>query len=151
MNKRGLIGFAFMLFLLLIAGFFFFIQNYYKSADEDNQEIPQISNPASRYCINQGHKIVIRDEEEGQRGYCVSNEGEECEEWDFYRGKCQFKGSNICIPNSCCHATSCVLSNETLSCDGVSCTMECRERTLDCGQGECAFIEGNCEVIWYED
>jgi putative hemolysin len=47
----------------------------------------QIANPASVYCEDNGGRLDIRTNEEGQYGVCIK-EGAECEEWAFYRGEC---------------------------------------------------------------
>ena len=46
-------------------------------------------NPASQYCVDQGGELEIRDEADGQVGYCLFPDGSECEEWSFYRGDCE--------------------------------------------------------------
>ncbi len=46
-------------------------------------------NPASQYCAEQGGKLEIRDEADGQVGYCIFPDGSECEEWAFFRGDCK--------------------------------------------------------------
>ncbi len=48
----------------------------------------EIANPASEHCADQGGKLEIRDEAEGQVGYCLFPDGSECEEWAFFRGEC---------------------------------------------------------------
>ncbi len=55
-------------------------------------------NPASQYCVEQGGRVEIRDEAEGQAGYCIFESGAECEEWAFYRGECAPDGSQIANP-----------------------------------------------------
>jgi putative hemolysin len=45
-------------------------------------------NPASKYCVDQGGKLEIRDEAGGQAGYCVFPDGSECDEWAYFRGQC---------------------------------------------------------------
>lgn len=47
-----------------------------------------LANPASQYCIEQGGELEIRDEVEGQVGYCIFEDGNECEEWAFFNGEC---------------------------------------------------------------
>jgi putative hemolysin len=47
-----------------------------------------LANPASKYCVDQGGRLEIRDEPAGQTGYCIFEDGSECEEWAFYRGEC---------------------------------------------------------------
>ena len=46
-------------------------------------------NPASVHCGQEGGKLQIRDEEGGQVGYCIFEDGSECEEWAFFRGDCK--------------------------------------------------------------
>jgi putative hemolysin len=49
----------------------------------------QIANPASSYCINQGGRSDIRSSSDGsQVGYCVFDNGKECEEWAYFRDEC---------------------------------------------------------------
>ncbi|MEA3309436.1 MAG: DUF333 domain-containing protein [Chloroflexota bacterium] len=52
------------------------------------QESVGLANPASVYCEEEGGQVEIRDEENGQAGYCVFPDGSECEEWAFFRGEC---------------------------------------------------------------
>jgi putative hemolysin len=47
-------------------------------------------NPASVYCEDNGGTLEIRKDEKGNEiGYCVFEDGSECEEWTFYRGDCK--------------------------------------------------------------
>ena len=55
-----------------------------------------------------------------------------------------------CVPASCCHSTSCVLESEAPDCNGRFCTLSCEPGTLDCGQGNCEYINEECEVVWNE-
>jgi len=51
---------------------------------------PGIANPASQYCEEQGYTIEIRTAADGsQTGYCIFDDGTECEEWAFQRGECK--------------------------------------------------------------
>lgn len=55
----------------------------------DTFESPvEIANPASEYCVEQGYEVDIRTEADGQVGYCLFDDGTECEEWAYYRGEC---------------------------------------------------------------
>ncbi len=48
-----------------------------------------LPNPASVYCEEQGGQLEIRTGTDGaQTGYCLFEDGSECEEWAFYRGEC---------------------------------------------------------------
>jgi len=50
--------------------------------------VPSMPDPAAVYCHSLGYKIKIVDTEEGQVGYCIFPDGNGCEEWDFFLGKC---------------------------------------------------------------
>lgn len=50
---------------------------------------PNMPNPASVYCEQQGYQIEIRTAADGsQTGYCIFPDGGECDEWAYYRGEC---------------------------------------------------------------
>jgi cbb3-type cytochrome oxidase subunit 3 len=51
-----------------------------------------------------------------------------------------------CVPNSCCHADSCVNINNAPKCDRIFCTQEC-SGPLDCGTGTCACVNNKCSII----
>ena len=53
-----------------------------------------LPNPASAYCEEQGGKVEIRTEAGGEVGYCLFDDGSECDEWGFYRGDCAPGESN---------------------------------------------------------
>ena len=42
-------------------------------------------NPASQYCVEQGGKLEIRNEANGQVGYCHLPNGQVLEEWKLFR------------------------------------------------------------------
>ncbi|MBT7102645.1 hypothetical protein HN935_04000 [archaeon] len=56
----------------------------------------------------------------------------------------------LCIPESCCHATECVLESEAPNCSNAGCTLNCEPGTLDCGQARCEFVDDKCEVVLNE-
>ncbi|MFH1331936.1 MAG: DUF333 domain-containing protein [archaeon] len=58
----------------------------------------ELANPASEYCNNQGHKLEIISAPDGQYGICKFVDGTECEEWDYYRGKCKPGDKKIAVP-----------------------------------------------------
>ncbi len=47
-----------------------------------------VADPASIYAVEMGCKHKLITNEKGQIGICILPDGTECEEWDFYRGKC---------------------------------------------------------------
>ena len=49
-----------------------------------------MANPASEYCAEQGGKVEIRKDAQGNEyGMCLFDDGSQCEEWAFYRGDCK--------------------------------------------------------------
>jgi len=48
-----------------------------------------MANPASVHCVDQGYQLEIRTEAGGSVGYCIFDDGSECEEWAYYRGECE--------------------------------------------------------------
>jgi putative hemolysin len=59
---------------------------------------PQLPNPASVYCEEQGGRVEIVDTPEGQQGICVLPDGLRCEEWAFFRGECPCDGCPTWAP-----------------------------------------------------
>ena len=50
---------------------------------------PNMPNPASAYCVEQGFKSEIHTAGDGsQTGYCIFPDGSECDEWAYFRGEC---------------------------------------------------------------
>jgi putative hemolysin len=47
-----------------------------------------LPNPASVYCEEQGYTLEMRTDESGTTGVCIFPDGNECEEWAFFRGEC---------------------------------------------------------------
>lgn len=44
-----------------------------------------LANPASQYCVSVGGTLEIRDEPDGQAGYCHLPDGQVVEEWTLFR------------------------------------------------------------------
>ena len=42
-------------------------------------------NPASKYCVDQGGKLEIRNGANGQTGWCHLPDGRVVEEWELFR------------------------------------------------------------------
>ena len=50
---------------------------------------PNMPNPASVYCTEQGNKLEIRTADDGsQSGVCIFPDGSTCDEWAYYRAEC---------------------------------------------------------------
>lgn len=59
-----------------------------------------MANPASVYCAEQGGKLIIKNEANGQVGYCHLANGKVVEEWAFYRasqGQCKSEQATALI------------------------------------------------------
>ena len=53
-----------------------------------SQEV-EIANPASVYCVQSGYTLEIRaNAGGGEYGVCIFPDGNECEEWAFFRNEC---------------------------------------------------------------
>ena len=60
-----------------------------------NTGTTQITNPASEYCVSQGGTSEIRKDKDGAEfGVCILSNGEEREEWNFYR-ESQYVGLSL--------------------------------------------------------
>lgn len=66
------------------------------AATEASAASPEMPNPASVFCQEQGGQLEIRAENGGQVGYCVFLDGSECEEWNFFNGPCLPASASVC-------------------------------------------------------
>ena len=117
-------------------------------------------NPASQYCIDNGGSTEIRADLDGnQYGVCIFSDGSECDEWEYFREECEpgtvFPKANCqsdsdCIPEFCCHSSTCVNLKNKPDCSGIFCTQECMPGTMDCGQGRCVCVNNICGVEWIQ-
>lgn len=96
----------------------------------------EIANPASVHCEEQGGKLEIRKGGDGEMGYCMFDDGSECEEWAFMRGECK-PGDSLApvgMPNPA-----------SVFCEENGGTLEIRQ--VEGGEaGYCKFADGSeCE------
>ena len=49
---------------------------------------PDMADPASEHCLDEGGRLEIRDEAGGQVGYCIFEDGSDCEESAFFHDEC---------------------------------------------------------------
>jgi putative hemolysin len=57
--------------------------------DAVSAEEVEIANPASVYCVQSGFTLEIRTNADGSEyGVCIFPDGNECEEWAFFRNEC---------------------------------------------------------------
>ena len=80
----------------------------------------QLANPASVNCVQKGYKLEIRTGSDGgQTGYCIFPDGNECEEWAFFRGECtdnRAAGSNVSAEGESCGGVAAVPCANGLDC-----------------------------------
>jgi putative hemolysin len=128
MGLKGITG-ALMMFLVLLAA----------AGCSTAGEPGQLANPASVYCEEQGGNVDLREGADGGTvGYCLFDDGSECEEWAFFRGECQ-PGE---FP-----ATSQIANPAAVYCGEQGGTYEIREHEDGSQYGVCVFEDGSeCEA-----
>ncbi len=95
--KQVIITVLIILFIVIVAGFILYGISLKKETEieQNKQENTQqeqmgMANPASVYCVEAGGKLEMRTGEDGGViGYCVFEDGSECEEWAFFRKECE--------------------------------------------------------------
>jgi len=117
--KRMMTASAVLLALALLAA---------ACGDDDQQEQSGLPNPASVYCEEQGGTLEIREEAGGQVGYCVFDDGSECEEWAYFRGECSPGEST---------------GGDTGMANPASVYCEEQGGTLDLATGICTLLDGS--------
>lgn len=94
MNRRTLFTF-FLLFLLTGC-----VQPTQQPSSADSSGTPNMPNPASVYCEQQGYQLEVRTASDGsQSGVCVFPDGSECDEWAYYRKECSPATQGGSMPN----------------------------------------------------
>ena len=103
------------------------------TACEPQADMP---NPASVFCEENGGKLIIREDDSGgQIGFCVFEDGSECEEWAFYRGECK-PGNNA--------QTSADMPNPaSVFCEENDGKLEIRTDESGAQTGFCIFEDGS--------
>lgn len=66
------------------------------SASAQDQRPPQLANPASVRCVEQGGALEIEKRPDGgQYGVCTFVDNYQCEEWALFRGECPKGGLRV--------------------------------------------------------
>jgi len=66
------------------------------SAAAQGQRSPQLANPASVRCVEQGGELTIETRPGGgQYGVCTFVDNYQCEEWALFRGECPKGGLRV--------------------------------------------------------
>jgi len=94
--------------------------------DQDNNGI---ASPASVNCGKKGGQVEIRTDTQGaQTGFCVFDDGSECEEWNLYKGDCK-KGDKSCkdlCGDGVCQEIVCMALGCPCSESKTSCPKDCK-------------------------
>ncbi len=78
-----------MIVLVIVFGGIYVWERYQQRATNTTAPSTQLANPASVHCVTDLHgTLEIRDESNGQVGYCHLPDGTTCEEWALMRGEC---------------------------------------------------------------
>jgi len=88
-----------LLLVIIGTGSYFYSVNKNKPTSADDSPLANMTNPASVYCNEHGGQSVIRTAADGsQSGVCVFENGNECDEWLFFKGECD--ASSIPVPGT---------------------------------------------------
>jgi len=85
---------------LAILALFLLLSNAGCGAAQVEANTPvEIANPASVYCKEQGGRLELRSDAAGAvTGYCLFDDGSECEEWAYFRAECMPVSSGTAVP-----------------------------------------------------
>ena len=76
--------------------------------------LPNMPNPASVYCEQNGNKLEIYTAADGsQSGICVFPDGSTCDEWAYFRGECPLAAQKSPTPAIVVEATSTTSGSNT--------------------------------------
>lgn len=78
--------------------------------EQPEEPAPEVPNPAAENCADKGYGYKIETGASGEYGVCTY-QGEECDEWDLYRGDC-------CFQDSDCQCSA----GETAKCENNECS-----------------------------
>jgi len=89
-----------------------------------NNNNSQLANPSATFCVEQGYEYEIRDGVNGQSGFCLFDDGTECEGWAYYYGTCTEENASackdLCGDGECseivCEAVGCPCAEDSESC-----------------------------------
>ena len=103
---------------------------------------PQIANPASTNCTEQGGTLTLETRGDGgQYGVCIFEDNRQCEEWALLRGDCPVGGLKVtgyAMPA----ARYCAITGGTYQIDAAA------TAGADQEQGSCSFPGGQSCDVW---
>ncbi|MGD2079144.1 MAG: beta-Ala-His dipeptidase, partial [Chloroflexota bacterium] len=111
-----------------------------ETAQPEQESAPEMANPASENCIDQGGTLEIEERADGgQFGVCYFEDNRQCEEWALLRGDCPVGGVKVTgyITPA---ARYCAITGGTYAITG--------ESGADDEQGTCTFNDGSLCDAW---
>jgi hypothetical protein len=103
---------------------YLFIAVFIAGCTQTPDDNSQLANPSATFCIEQGYNYSIRDTSLGQSGYCIFDDGKECEAWAYYREECTIETASSC--KNLCGDGNC----QSMVCQAIGCT--CAETAENC-------------------
>ncbi len=82
----------------------------------------------------------------GSCGWRINDEYLLCmKDYEDNRSRFSCELDSDCIPEECCHPTTCINVDFRLNCSDANCSESC-ESVLDCSRGECVCFDNECVV-----
>jgi|SRR3989339_2230259 len=95
MKKVFLIVCASFVLVITLAGCANFSALQTTKNNTNNNQTANMANPASKNCVQNGGKLEIRKNKNGEYGVCLFEDNRQCEEWALLRGECPVGGMKI--------------------------------------------------------
>ncbi len=100
------------------------------SANNSQMNNTQIVNPSAAYCIEQGCTYESRSTIIGNNGYCIFEDGSECEAWAYFRDECSKESASTCkylCGDGVCQEMVCMAIGCPCAESYESCPIDCQE------------------------
>jgi putative hemolysin len=80
---------------------------------------PEIANPASEFCVEQGGTVeIVTDAAGNQSGLCLLPDGTQADEWEYYRRYHEDEGAGLANPAAVfCEEAGGVVSGDEPMCE----------------------------------
>ena len=106
-----------------------------------------LPNPASVYCKKQrGYWEIRKDKEGNESGFCLFEDGSECDEWKFFRGECK-KGERFCkdlCGDGICQELVCMAIGCPCSETPEACPSDCKQTSYIFDKSKFCPDYGDC-------
>lgn len=87
--------------VIIAVGVYFFVRSQSNNSTSNITDTTKttLANPASVYCQENGGKLEIRKDSQGnETGFCLFVNGSECEEWAYFRKECPVNQTAGTVP-----------------------------------------------------